>query len=170
MSGVVQVGDKVFEGRMMALLMANSKDVKHAEFNNDCFALKYDDGQKSPGFRLVFMVEKKAWDKKLIVLNEDGSKYAELVCGDNYGNQHKDDQGTRYVKKRINWTGNQMLHIVFEKPKAFGAYERLIGFSIPVANRKLLDGKTLVFYWQDDDSGKFVGVDNKYLPKPYPTM
>ncbi|EAL62008.1 hypothetical protein DDB_G0290887 [Dictyostelium discoideum AX4] len=128
--------------------------------------LRFNDKRPKGGFRLILVNEKTGWNKAVrIYMKPGGSDYREIKAGDSTGKQCKKNTHLKYDSTRIDFPKDvEYFTLNLMKPGAFGVYSTVNEIRVNKDLQSKLDGKTLVIYWDNNDSKYFDRLENLVSP------
>ncbi|EAL62007.1 hypothetical protein DDB_G0290885 [Dictyostelium discoideum AX4] len=128
--------------------------------------LRFNDKRPKGGFRLILVNEKTGWNKAVrIYLDPKSSDYKEIKAGDSTGKPCKKNMHLKYDSTRIDFPKDvEYISLNLMKPGALGVYSTVDEIRIYKDIQSKLDGKTLVIYWDNDDSKYFDKKENLVSP------
>ncbi|KAM9994828.1 hypothetical protein ACTFIY_001013 [Dictyostelium cf. discoideum] len=112
--------------------------------------LRFNDKLPKGGFRLILVNEKIAWNKAVrIYIKPGGSDYREIKAGDSTGKPCKTNAQLKYDSTRVDFPKDvEYFTLNLMKP----VYATVTEIRVDKDLQSKLDGKTLVIYWNNDDS------------------
>ncbi|KAK5579845.1 hypothetical protein RB653_009533 [Dictyostelium firmibasis] len=158
-SGVVAIGSTAVD-KIKGLLPDKDADKREVKY------LRFNDKRPKGGFRLILVNEKTGWNKAVrIYLNPNSSDYKEIKAGDSTGKPCKKNMHLKYDSARVDFPKDQeYISLNLMKPGTAGIYSTVNEIRIYKDMQSKLDGKTLVIYWDNDDSKYFDNKDNLVSP------
>ncbi|KAN0018972.1 hypothetical protein ACTFIU_002174 [Dictyostelium citrinum] len=157
--GVVAIGSTTVD-KIKGLLPDKEADKREVKY------LRFNDKRPKGGFRLILVNEKTGWNKAVrIYMNPSSGDYREIKAGDSTGKPCKKNMHLKYDSTRIDFPKDvEYFTLNLMKPGALGIYSTVKEIRIYQDLQSKLDGKTLVIYWDNDDSKYFDNKDNLVSP------
>ncbi|KAM9993966.1 hypothetical protein ACTFIZ_011929 [Dictyostelium cf. discoideum] len=157
--GIVAIGSTAID-KIKGFLPDKEADKREVKY------LRFNDKRPKGGFRLILVNEKTGWNKAVrIYMNPNSSDYREIKAGDTTGKPCKKSMHLKYDSTRIDFPKDvEYFTLNLMKPGTLGVYSTVQEIRIYKDLQSKLDGKTLVIYWDNDDSKYFDNKDNLVSP------
>ncbi|KAM9970842.1 hypothetical protein ACTFIR_002706 [Dictyostelium discoideum] len=129
--------------------------------------LRFNDKRPKGGFRLILVNEKTGWNKAVrIYMDPNSSDYKEIKAGDSTGKPCKKSMHLKYDSIRVDFPTKDVEYISLNlmKPGTLGVYSTVNEIRVYKDLQSKLDGKTLVIYWDNDNSKYFDKKENLVSP------